>query len=408
MYHIVEENQVPHKEKSLLIKGFFQKDSQIADNTGNWNYYLDTCTDTQKKIAHIIDQHSFATEIELTNRRIADLAGCTVRTVTRCTTKFHKDGFIIKSQEDIYDTNRYVINDKFKKGKLPFSNWFNSLSPNNQELYNSHGIRIDHKNKLICSFEYVHPISSLILDSLSRRRTLPRAQAHTRQGSVFKKTKNKKEIVGVAVKDFQKQWILSHRSDPRVKDMLNNPKIKSALITPVIEKISTLLTLDDKSQLKLIVFPEEALEYAFESIEPVVTGKKAIKQSINDRLAWFMSTANAYCVKNKIKPDWPWYYSLCEILGVVATDLDTKPVMIQKPKAAHKKQGIYAPWESPKELPFEDQKAKLNNDIQSLSQRIESNTEPSYMISYAMSLVERKINELRQLEAQYGNVPIYH
>ncbi len=147
MYHTKQINQVKQKEKSFLTTSFSSKNLQIV------------FTPFQLDIYNLLLKHPGY----MTNEQISLEIGCTVRTVIRATNKFHEYGLITKQQKDEYSPNYYTI----KKNTYTFSQWTNRLSPTNQHLYITHGIRIDHKNKIIYSLGNVTPkSSSLILANL--------------------------------------------------------------------------------------------------------------------------------------------------------------------------------------------------------------------------------------------------
>lgn len=153
MYHTSHISQQKQKEKSLLTKSFSYENLQTA------------YTSSYQRVLKVLLKFAHSPYIYLTNSYIACEAGCSNNTVTRATNQFLKDGLITKHQKNRYAPNHYALTDKVKK--VSFSHWINSLSAHNQYLYNTHGIRIDHKNKIICSFEYGEQNkSNLILDNL--------------------------------------------------------------------------------------------------------------------------------------------------------------------------------------------------------------------------------------------------
>lgn len=235
MYHNNRLNQVSIKEKSLSTKSFSRKDSQT-----------DHYTFAEQRIYRYLFPFQKYSLIKISNATIAKAIGCSERTVRRATAKFHKDGLIIKHQENKYTSNSYIfIQSEYVRPNLRSSlniNLFINLSPS------------------------------------SRRR-----EADIR---VFKKTN----------------------------------------------------------------YPE----------------KGDRMKSYQDRLS---------------------------------------SVVKLKPK---RNDGGHSPAVFKPILPLEDQIMQLNNDIKSLSDKIELNKVPSYMISYAMNLVEHKIKELRELKAQHENTAIYN
>ena len=114
--------------------------------------------------------------------------------------------------------------------------------------------------------------------------------------------------------------------------MMSDEKIRADLIHPTIVKITTLLTLDEKEQFKLIAYPEDALEYAFSVAAPIVAGKRVLHKPVKNRMAWFLKIADVYCQEHALTPDWKWYYDLCDITGMTTNTGDAKPLTVHKPK----------------------------------------------------------------------------
>lgn len=371
MYPKNDINQVLKTQKSPIITSFFGNAIHSTLYQGNISTYLSTCTPSQKIIADVFLKYRYAQHVKLTNEYIAQEARCSTKTVTRCTNKFHADGFITKHQENQYSPNHYTFNDKVKKGKDAFSFWFNSLSEHNQDLYVTHGIRVDHKNKIIFSPRNVPQNNNIyIYNNYLYIKPIPIARA--RNGFVFKKTSKRelmKEHGVVTVKEFQKQWILTHKSDPRVKDLMNNDKIKTALFTPIIQKLTELLSLDEREQLKLVAFPVDAHQYAFEYIEPIVTGKKQLKKPVTDKIGWLLSIMGKFCDKNNINPDWRWYFELCEIIGIEknTSTLVKKPLVLENLKPS---KSLYPVWEEPKKDPIHVQIANKIKDIEKYQKQL--------------------------------------
>jgi CRP-like cAMP-binding protein len=89
-----------HYEWTIIdIDSMDERDKHIYE-------YLIKCTHTEKRIAEFILQ----TLIRFSNKEIATSIGCSIKTVTRATTKFHKDGFIIKTYNNRYTPNYYKLN----------------------------------------------------------------------------------------------------------------------------------------------------------------------------------------------------------------------------------------------------------------------------------------------------------
>lgn len=405
MYHTNKLNQVL-LEKNLSAIRVSPKDLQ-TDHIRSYDSYVSACTPFERDIAAIFLKYRKAKHIHLTNNYVASLAGCSRRTVTRATNKFHKDGFITKHQPDQYGTNHYTLNDSIKKSTFTFMHWLNSLPEAHKDVYITHGMIIDHKNKKVC-IDVTPNSSSLILDSLFRKRR-PLAHAGAK-GEGDKKSENLKKGVTL-VSEFQKKWIMNHRTDPRVKDMLNDPRIKSALITETNEKITKLFDLDDREQLKLIAFNDDVLQYALSCIDPIVTGKKPLTRTIDDKMGWLIGLMTAFAKKQGVSPDWKWYYDICEIIGIdPKTPIEKKALVATKAKAASTtpKSGIYAPWKAPDLGSLDKQIYEVKESIVVFEKQLESpkdfwdihNILFSVNVKMTQSLLIKAQSRLEELEIE--------
>jgi len=350
MYHNNRINQVSKTNKSLLTKSFSQKDSQI-----------DHYTATQLKISQYIRNYQRYPWIKLSNKRIANAVGCSVITVIRATNKFQKDGFITKYQENQYTSNNYTF-----------------------------GMIVDHKNKRIFQSEYDTPNkSNLILDSLFRRVYV--SYTHTRD-NIQKKIKRilKK---GEKMNAVQKQMILNQRNNPKLKEIINSPKIMERIITPTIEKIAKTLTLDEKERFKLVAFTEETLEHVQQEIEYAIASKKV--PHAPNRMEWILLFATQYCANNNMKPDWKWYYYICDILGI-----SIKPA---KESSSVQRGQCHAPNNNRK-LSSYDQLVKLNKELIKREERF-SMYGGSLFDKRTIDSLKQKINLLRESSSEKQVIP---
>lgn len=363
MYHTNKLNQ-PLFNINPLLSAFPLKNLQTG-YTGDINAYIATLTPLQKKVAyHILGLRNAPWAI-LKNKSIALALGCSIKTVTRATNKFLDDNFITKKQPNKYAPNNYTFNDGIKKVKFSFSHWFESLSPVNQDLYSTHGIRVDHKKKIIYSYRNVpHNISSLIFSSLCSKNVVVSSRAHARGRWPIQKTK------GQIVNEAQKQLILDNRYDSRVKGMLKTPEIKNHIITPIIQKIAKLLTFDEQEQFKLVAFTDDTLEHVYTDIKKAIDERKELK--IHNRMEWVLSFAKAHCRSQNIKPDWPWYYDLCSIVGMNPKTA-TKSFTISQPKKKDTYKGKSGGWQEIQAIScIEDRVERWRSEVRILEKRLES------------------------------------
>ena len=367
MYHTQKINQA-QIDKNLKTTGLLSKNLQTSHYTNDIDAYLRGLTPKKRMVLKVYLRYDRYSSIKLTNERVAKEANCSIVTVIRSTNQFHKDGFLIKHQENRYAPNNFSFSHRYRNACV------------------SNKAGIGNKKEVIFSLRNDRQNKSLILDIyLSRKRYPFLVRARAREGLVFEKTK------GTKVKPILKQWILNNRFDPTVKDVIMDPQIKSNFITDTIEKITKLLTLDESEQFRLIPFPEEVLQYVLGCIEPIVSGKKVLKAPVYDKIGWLMSIANSHCTKSNIKPDWSWYYDLCGIVGIdTRYNSEKKPLVVAKPKV--KKQGIYARWEAPKERSTESRAEYLREEIKSYEMKL-ANPQKYYAFCLKES-VKRAENKL--------------
>lgn len=315
MYHTQEINQAPN-QKNLHHTRFSYKHSRSDNNISHY-------TPVERQIHQLISSFGTHTSKKLSNAYIAEIVGCTTRTVTKATTKFHTNGLITKQQEHQYDLNTYNIIQSeyfYPKKDLILVEYFFSKQEQEQERYTDSKMR---------------------------------ARQTTENGYKFLNKKEKEEVVMLNLE--QKLLILKHRHDPKTRDIVNSPNVMAEIITPIIHKITTLLTLEEKEQFKLVAFPDDALEYAYEQVEPIVMGKRVLKKPVQDKVAWFMGIADKYCEQQGNKADWPWYYSLCQILGI-----DTKVYIERKPLRVNK---LEPQKKHVRELSSDEQIVKLTKEL---------------------------------------------
>lgn len=319
-YHTKIKNQ--EKNKSSINKRALNKKLHVVSLTKSERKICITILQCMENGKTKKNRVSFPTlnnySVTLPNNYLAVINDCSTRTVKRSTKRLQDLGIIYKYQTDIYDKNTYVLapdlrSDSTNENKIVAQNVpLKDIPSSLQSFFRNF-------------FIYFKNLSSW---------TCVRA-------------KNSPQQKGDTMNSVQKQLILDNQHDPNIKKVINNPKIKSEIITPAIEKLSKLLSLEEKESYKLVAFPEEALQYAFDYIEPIVLGKKVIYTTVLNKLEWVIDVAGRYCKKYAITPDWGWYYELCR-MGGIDTCTEAKPLDIQKPKSKiSPKKGIYSPWRNP-------------------------------------------------------------
>lgn len=80
--------------------------------------------------------------------------------------------------------------------------------------------------------------------------------------------------------------------------------MKVPQISSILATITKRLNLTKWGQIRLIPFPDEALNYAYNEYQH----SSNIKQSFN----WFFAKANHYCITHDIEPHWKIYYEMAE------------------------------------------------------------------------------------------------
>lgn len=288
-YHTFHENQVFQTNKSFYPKSFSQKYSQIDHR------YIYNLTPTERQIYYLLRRHyDYYSSFKLTNEYIANNIGCSIRTVMRATNKLHKDGLITKSRDHLYDCNKFMFQSEY-------------VTPN--------------KNLILREYISIKTIT----------KTIPSLRARMREeDSLVFKSSNDYKKKRDSMNEFQRKWILHHKTDPRVKNMLNEPKIRAAILTPSIERLAQLLDLTEKEQLNLIAFSDRVLEDSYSQIEPVVNGTKKLKQPVADKMAWLVGIAKYYAKRNNETPDWLWYRDICDIVGIDSRNNERKPLKVKK------------------------------------------------------------------------------
>jgi hypothetical protein len=309
---------------------------------------------TEKKILDIIVKiRKNGTKIR--NGYIATLANCSIRTIQRATAKFQRDGIISKEQDNTYAPNRYYNN---IPRHISQTLWLNSQTKEQQTLYTTHGIIKRHDGSI--KFYIPEPIKENVIQLNSYINYIPFLQtltplvkqvkslnlskiepvAHNYQNYQNHKGNNlikelSSQFKGNMLTDTQRKWIFKadEMKDPRLKDIVCGVSVQSQLITPIVESVAKLLELDLKDQLKVAIYPDKALEFAYKEAQDIISGEIVYTKQIHDRTGWFLGIAKKFCTDNHLSADWPLFYQICKIM-----DIDANEKHIPKPlKINHKK-----------------------------------------------------------------------
>lgn len=303
--------------------------------------YLFSLTPNQRSVAQYLLRFQKASVIKLRNQTIAKSVGCSEKTVTRATNKFKEDGFIFKAQANRYAPNNFALSSTAKNSRRIY------ISSINEPIYTTRNVPQNNSYKL---YLYNKPIP------LARARAKVELIDGDGFGFLSKTERERKERVLKGIQMLnkeQKEWVIKNGKDPRVKEYVMGPKVKPLLITPLIEQCTEVLKLNKREQMKLVAFPEEALDYAYQQAKKIVDG--TIKSPpIKDRMGWFIFLATDFCKKNNLDIDWKWYFDICQVLGIepILKNEAAKPLVeFQESKPKPFKHSGFSPYEAYKPKP---------------------------------------------------------
>ncbi len=351
MYNKAPKNQAPNVNKAPRANILPVKPGKQF--TGCLSFYRNTLSNTFKNIFDYYFSRMNLPFLKVKNETVALAIGCHPRTIQKATAHFKRDGIIFKSQTNPYAVNNFKVN--ISKSSS-FAMLLNRQSKEVQERYMMTGQLLFKKDEIIVSQKKgIQSYSNINYIYNTTHKPTPRTRARDNShnsvgyGVISKnieedKRSTRKLKVIEMLKEAQRQWFTQYRSDPRAKEMLERPDIKAQLFTPLISEIKSLLKLDDRETVKLIAVPDPALKYAYDYIKALLNGSKTIKKSVDDRMGWFMGIVKRFCNENKLKLDWHWYFTVCDILGMKAIEtdefpmpLDVEPVSgVTKPAAQYK------------------------------------------------------------------------
>lgn len=294
-----------------------------------------------KDIFSYIYSFKNASFIKLTNKTIAQRVGCDVRTVKRWTKRFVQEGILTKHQQDYFTPNTFLLS-KPENNKASFSLWFKMLSPDQQQIYMTHGKVYQKENSSSSHYETVTPTKNINLNIKFIYKPSVNARAREDGLAFFKKRERLTRVMkGIAMLSAeQKKWILSHKDHPEVRKIIEQPRIQALLFSGIIQTITKTFGFGQREQLKLIAFDDDILSYVLHEAEKAFTNKTPIRSMFG----WFISLCEKTAQKNGIKPDWGWYFEICKIVGIEPIHHDEPE--IKKPIKREGK-GIYASWKSP-------------------------------------------------------------
>lgn len=261
---------------------------------------------------------------------IAKKSNCAIRTVERWTARFSADGWLNKSQPDIYMTNVYSFN--ISKSA-------------------SHILRIQKPRKFEDCFEVDiesvgHSYSSLELESLFSKK--PISESVEDRISLKKRDDMRTfaDIIGKGelkspnldnlrrilyrLKKEKREMDLGRLSWTQAeRDRYLLAKFNALVETPSYIESCKMLKADRGSTewVKIAIYPESARLDAIEACKEVIEGRSGRKQAVQSAEGCYFSAANMYCTSNNIdmKPSWRNFYQLCKLLGVDPSSRGKKP-----------------------------------------------------------------------------------
>ncbi len=403
---------------------FSKKKGQKSDN-------LHSYRGVGKKIYDFLYARRNLSFLQLKNSTIATAVGCDERTVQRWTSRMMRDGLLFKGQAHPFAVNEFSLNlTKHEE----YEHYLNSLSEPQLTEKMYHGT-IGGKDKsstflfetVTLSYSYINKYiysTSRYLDQYARTRE---------ERSGFSPKQKERVVRGMSMLDqAQREWVSKHKTEPHMASVLMGDHLKPSIFTQSIEKVSELLELSERERLKLIAFPDEVMDEVCEYVVRVMAGKVRMSKPINDRVGWLLGLANNLCTRKQVKPEWHWYYDVCEILKIKPLEVViekrplTIPAYVGKPansfanhggKSTMKEEKVnrtspeyrrateYKPDEKLVRINFDDQKV-LEEQIAHLKMILEK-PEQHYPALFLDSSVKRaqntlKLHEERLQQLKYG------
>lgn len=396
------------------------------------NDYILSLRGDGSAIAHALMEYRSALHITLKYKTIAHAVGCCRRTVIRWIKKFVHDGFLTKTQVNddgilnIYTPNRYNLG----LSKSTSYAYWSQINPEKSSLYNDYGILVKREGKYTFQIETVTPIKSYINKYIYKQSHTVIPSRVTCAGvkepwdiSNKKETSRSKKLreIRVMLQEEQRKWIQRSKNNPALKEMLLKEPLKSHIFTSEIEEVSGLLELTERERLKLVAFPDDAIENLLSVVKPIVTRTDKRAVHIKDRVAWIMSTLSKYCKSHNFTVDWKWYFDICEILGIEALNSGeiSRPLKFDGPSdqrnwgkgstpdsttAAYVK-AVEWKSEQDKDMRSIDEKIdSLEKDVELFELELKKPVAFPWLLKYALSAIDNKKQEIAELKAFKGGV----
>lgn len=388
-YNRSEKNQ--EKNSSYFIDYLLDNYKLHPEN----KIFLKTARGATKAILSYLNRYRKAPYITIKNNTIAQATGYCIRTVQRVTKELHRRAILRKSQEHTYAVNDYQLNTHgYFSGATSYALWHDSLSPENKTLWDTHGIIA--KSATSARYQYRNVIlnksySSLNINIIKSVSYNARARGLTNVN--VDKNNHKKRGVAMLLAE-SKQFIENKKNDPSLREALLKPKVTELLFPPVLEELVTLLELDFQEKLKLTSFSDEALDHGLQAVR-LFLKKVPSTEPIRDRVAWLIKRCTVYMNQKGEKPDWSFYYTLCNIFGL--NPLHTSAIRPLAVSAPAPKKATYHTVKSPSvaDLTHEVRECKR---LLADEKILENNPYADFLKTILQTKLERETRELAELQ----------
>jgi hypothetical protein len=271
----------------------------------------------------------------ITNAYGAAIVGCDIRTFQRWTSRFEKEGWLIKQSKD-YNANVYKIKISNKASYALFL----ADKPDKAMFLCNEVISVSDRG-VIPNRDVIYinpsPIQSYTAGARETIKISARGVYTTlkkeAERSWFNNQLRFRVVRGIKMlQEEQQNYIILHKKNPAIKDILSKGPVREALISPSIVKLSTLLELTESEQLKLIAFPDDLIEEVYIEAEKVKNGSSP---RARDRMGWLMAKLGEMAKNANLKPNWRWVFDVCEILGVDPREKsDPRPFGVSRDKTS--------------------------------------------------------------------------
>jgi len=302
---------------------------------------------SQERLAPLKDKRGYAHDIvrimlefrhapfmKLSNKYLATRVGCCTRSVIRWTNWLCQNGYITKSQNNIFSINDYKLCEELVSD-TKYEAYINSLPEK----------KIDISISTIFHTETVTPIRSLIKynnylytrNPYSTRMTHAHARAvdgdgygylTKRQREYRNGTREKLQMVAKEVRE----WIKKLPQEEITRNILRDNRF--GLVSPVMREIIDAFKVPEEDYLKLVAFDESVLKAAWAMTKKV--------SGIKNPMAFLLKACKEHARQQNFTPEWNWYYNVCEILQIPVHKVDDEPDerpsdMYKRPEPSHVK-----------------------------------------------------------------------